>query len=80
MPFLCTSCGKKHDSLPEPAYQRPDDVWALSADERALRVTGGNDLCSLAGEGPRTGQVLHSRHRSIGGSRNRRSLVRWGLG
>ena len=51
MAFLCTSCGKEHDTLPEPAYRRPDDVWALSAEEKAVRVTGGNDFCSLAGEG-----------------------------
>lgn len=50
MTFFCKSCGKEHDSLPEPAYQRPDDVWALSPEERAKRVSGGNDLCSLRGD------------------------------
>jgi hypothetical protein len=52
MSFNCSSCGKEHDSLPEPAYQRPDDVWALSEEENARRVAGGNDLCSIHEDRP----------------------------
>ena len=52
MSYVCTSCGKEHDSLPEPAYKRPDAVWAVSEDERPARVVGGNDLCSLHGGRP----------------------------
>jgi hypothetical protein len=50
MTFHCTSCGKEHETLPEPGYQRPDAVWQLNVLERARRVAGGNDFCSLHGE------------------------------
>lgn len=50
MAFLCTSCGKEHETLPEPGYQRPDAVWQLDVLERARRVVGGNDFCSLHDE------------------------------
>jgi len=49
MTFRCSHCGKDHDSLPEPSYQRPDDVWSLAPPERAHRVVGGDDFCVLSG-------------------------------
>ena len=52
MTFLCASCGKEHESLPEPSYQRPDGVWELTDERKKRLVRGGSDLCTLSGDGP----------------------------
>lgn len=50
MSFICSCCGNEHDELPEPAYQRPDEVWRLTVDAMKARLSGNNDLCILRGE------------------------------
>lgn len=49
MPFVCRCCGEEHDSLPEPAYQRPDLVWMLRVAGEEGRVSGDDDHCVLRG-------------------------------
>jgi hypothetical protein len=50
MPFICNACGEEHDSLPEPAYQRPDIIWALNANGMEDRASGNDDWFVLAGD------------------------------
>lgn len=49
MPFVCNCCGEEHDSLPEPAYQRPDLVWMLRVAGEEWRTSGDDDHCVLRG-------------------------------
>jgi hypothetical protein len=44
----CEVCGKVCDDL-EPSFRRPDAVFAVPEEERAVRVLGGGDLVSIDG-------------------------------
>src|SRR5688572_33120592 len=54
----CPSCGREHPFL-EPAFWRPDDVFAMPAAERGTRVFETNDLCAIA---PEPGATTGHRH------------------
>lgn len=46
--FLCGTCGELHEGLPtDRAWKLPDEVWALSEDEREARAKWTDDLCQL---------------------------------
>mgnify|MGYP003945682985 CR=1 FL=1 len=46
--FLCGTCGELHEGLPTDwAWRLPDEVWALSKDERDARAKWTDDLCQL---------------------------------
>lgn len=48
----CRDCGEEHDLQDlEPSYGVPDEVFALSEQERAERVEMGRNFCELRGEG-----------------------------
>jgi hypothetical protein len=44
----CQTCGEEHELL-EPAFGRPDVIFAMSAEEKKNRVFENNDLCALRG-------------------------------
>ena len=48
----CSVCGKEHDLL-EPAFRRPDIIFALSPEEREARANEDDDMCRL---GPGAGE------------------------
>jgi hypothetical protein len=46
--FTCPHCGTTHDGLPtDRGYTLPDDVWAISEPERAVRAKWTADLCQM---------------------------------
>lgn len=48
--YRCAECDADHRGLPDLAFRRPDDVFALSTEEYAARVRDSSDLCVLDGE------------------------------
>jgi hypothetical protein len=44
----CSICGEEHELL-EPAFARPDVIFAMTAEEKRGRVSESNDLCALRG-------------------------------
>lgn len=52
MKVRCDECGREHDPLEmDPVKIRPDEIAALSAEERRLRVIEKPNWCILAGHG-----------------------------
>lgn len=52
MPFVCRCCGELHESLPEPAYRRPDEVRMYERVGESARIEGNDDHCILRGRTP----------------------------
>jgi hypothetical protein len=50
MPFVCSSCGKTHDGLPDLAFDRPAYAQDVPEQEREKRVDLGSDLCVVDDE------------------------------
>jgi hypothetical protein len=50
MPFVCSSCGKTHDGLPDLAFDRPAYVKDVPEQELDRRVDLGSDLCVVDDE------------------------------
>jgi hypothetical protein len=47
MSYLCPTCGKEHDGLPDVVADRPDHWWAIPADERVERIHLTRDTCAI---------------------------------
>jgi hypothetical protein len=45
--FRCPSCSQLHAGFPAPAFAMPDEIFALSSDERDERCDGTPDACQL---------------------------------
>jgi len=45
----CSTCGEEH-ALLEPAFTRPDVIFAMSAEQKKGRVLERDDICGLRGE------------------------------
>jgi hypothetical protein len=45
----CSTCGEEHELL-DPAFARPDVIFAMSADEKMGRVLERDDVCALRGD------------------------------
>ena len=74
MSFICKTCGKEHDEWPPDfAFGRPDEVFALPADERATRARESDDFCMLDENRFFIRTVLHI-------PLHERSGEQWGLG
>lgn len=50
MSYLCSSCGKTHDGLPDLAFERPTIVGGVPEEDRAERVRLDGNLCIVDGE------------------------------
>ncbi len=47
MSFVCTTCGQAHDGLPDVAFRWPDPYFDVPEAERASRIKGAPDTCSI---------------------------------
>jgi hypothetical protein len=48
--IICGVCGKDHAGLPtDYGFRLPDDVWALSSEEKSERAQFTSDLCRFDG-------------------------------
>ena len=47
MTYVCATCGKTHDGLPDIGYQWPDPYFAVPESEREARVRSNSDVCSI---------------------------------
>lgn len=48
MDAICGCCGEAITNFPpDLAFQRPDDIWALSPADKEARATDSDDLCDL---------------------------------
>ena len=47
MRYRCPACSEIHQGFPALAYQLPDPIYALTADERDARAIISSDLCIL---------------------------------
>ena len=50
MVYRCATCGKTHDDLPDLAFRWPDPYFGIPETERATRIRGTTDLCSIDDE------------------------------
>lgn len=50
MAYRCTTCGKAHDGLPDLGYRWPDPYFGIPESERAQRIRGTTDICSIDDE------------------------------
>lgn len=50
MSYRCETCGKTHDDLPDLAFRWPDPYFGIPEPERAARIKGTADLCSIDSE------------------------------
>jgi len=45
--FVCTTCGQTHEGLPDVAFRWPDPYFDVPEAERATRIQGTGDTCSI---------------------------------
>lgn len=50
MAFHCETCGKTHEELPDLGLKWPDPYFGVPEVERASRIKGTSDLCSIDDE------------------------------
>lgn len=50
MAYRCSTCGKLHDDLPDLGADKPDQWWAVPAEERAERIKLTSDTCEIDNE------------------------------
>jgi hypothetical protein len=47
MSYKCATCGQTHDDLPDMAFRWPNQYFAVQEGERAARVKGNTDTCTI---------------------------------
>ena len=50
MTYTCATCGKTHEGLPDVAFRWPDSYFGVPESERAARIKGTTDTCSIDDE------------------------------
>jgi hypothetical protein len=47
MSYRCSTCGQTHEDLPDLGFRWPDPYFGVPEAERATRIKGTPDLCSI---------------------------------
>lgn len=50
MKYICKSCGKEHDDIPDVSHDKPYHYWAIPEEERGKRVELTSDTCIIDNE------------------------------